>query len=59
MIRIVRDRNIFISSLLQPQGLPAEMLRLALVGERVRLCVSARNLFRIRKSYSSPAIQAE
>ena len=41
MIRIVRDRNIFISSLLQPQGLPAEILRLALVGERVRLCVSA------------------
>jgi predicted nucleic acid-binding protein len=59
MIRIVLDTNIFISSLLQPQGLPAEMLRLALVGERVRLCVSGRNLFRIRRSYSPPAIQAE
>ena len=41
MIRIVLDTNIFISSLLQPHGLPAEVLTLALVGERVRLCVSA------------------
>ena len=41
MIRIVLDTNIFISSLLQPRGLPAEVLTLALVGERVRLCVSA------------------
>lgn len=41
MIRIVLDTNIFVSSLLQPQGLPAEILTLALVGERVRLCVSA------------------
>jgi uncharacterized protein len=41
MIRIVLDTNIFISSLLQPQGLPAEVLTLALAGARVRLCVSA------------------
>ena len=41
MIRIVLDTNIFISSLLQPRGLPAEVLTLALVGERVRLCLSA------------------
>lgn len=37
----VFDTNIFIPSLLQPQGLPAEILTLAVVGERVRLCVSA------------------
>lgn len=41
MIRIVLDTNVFISSQLQPQGLPAEILTLALLGERVRFCVSA------------------
>ena len=41
MIRIVLDTNIFISSLLQPRGIPAEVLTLVLVGERVRLCISA------------------
>jgi uncharacterized protein len=41
MIRIVLDTNIFISSLLQPQGLPAAILNLSLVGERIGLCVSA------------------
>ena len=40
MIRIVLDTNIFVSSLLQPQGLPAEVLTLGLVSERVGLCVS-------------------
>ena len=41
MIRIVLDTNVFISALLQPNGLPAEILAMALAGERVRLCVSA------------------
>ena len=41
MIRIVLDTNIFISALLQPNGLPAHILTVALAGERVRLCISA------------------
>jgi uncharacterized protein len=41
MIRVVLDTNIFISALLQPKGQPAEILLLALQGERVQLCVSA------------------
>jgi len=41
MIRVVIDTNIFISALLQPQGLPAKILMVALTGERVRLCISA------------------
>jgi putative PIN family toxin of toxin-antitoxin system len=41
MIRIVLDTNVFISALLQPNGLPAHILTVALGGERVRLCISA------------------
>ena len=41
MIRVVIDTNIFISALLKPRGLPAEILIAGLTGERVRLCVSA------------------
>lgn len=41
MIRIVLDTNIFISALLQPNGLPAHIVTAALAGERVRLCISA------------------
>jgi uncharacterized protein len=41
MIRVVIDTNIFVSALLQPQGLPAEVLVVALAGESVELCVSA------------------
>lgn len=41
MIRIVLDTNVFVSALLQPDGLPAEVLVWALSGERVQLCISA------------------
>lgn len=41
MIRIVLDTNVLVSALLQPDGLPAEVLVLALSGDRVQLCVSA------------------
>ena len=39
MIRVVIDANILVSALLQPEGLPAAVLMLALSGE-VQLCVS-------------------
>jgi putative PIN family toxin of toxin-antitoxin system len=39
MIRVVIDTNILVSALLQPLGLPAAVLMLALSGE-VQLCVS-------------------
>ena len=39
MIRVVIDTNILVSALLQPEGLPAAVLMLALSGE-VQLCVS-------------------
>lgn len=41
MIRVVIDTNIFISALLQPRGLPAQVLVLALTGGNVQLCVTA------------------
>ena len=39
MIRVVIDTNILVSALLQPEGLPAAVLMLALSGE-AELCVS-------------------
>src|ERR1700674_591577 len=39
MIRVVIDTNILVSALLQPKGLPAAVLMLALSG-KVQLCVS-------------------
>lgn len=39
MIRVVIDTNILVSALLQPEGLPAAALMLALSGE-AQLCVS-------------------
>ena len=39
MIRVVIDTNILVSALLQPEGLPAAVLMLALSGE-AQLCVS-------------------
>jgi putative PIN family toxin of toxin-antitoxin system len=39
MIRVVIDTNILVSALLQPEGLPAAVLMLALSGE-AKLCVS-------------------
>jgi putative PIN family toxin of toxin-antitoxin system len=39
MIRVVIDTNIVVSALLQPAGLPAAVLMLALSG-KVELCVS-------------------
>jgi len=41
MTRIVLDTNIFISALLHPDGLPAQVLVLALAGKNVQLYVSA------------------
>jgi uncharacterized protein len=41
MIRVVIDTNIFVSALLQPHGLPARVLVLALAGGNIQLCVSA------------------
>ena len=39
MIRVVIDTNILVSALLQPEGLPAAVLMVALSGQ-VQLCVS-------------------
>ena len=39
MIRVVIDTNVLVSALLQPEGLPAAVLMLALSGE-IQLCVS-------------------
>ena len=39
MIRIVLDTNILVSALLQPEGLPAAVVMLAL-SRRVQLCLS-------------------
>ena len=41
MIRVVLDTNIFISALLQPDGLPAQVLVAALAGRDAQLCMSA------------------
>jgi putative PIN family toxin of toxin-antitoxin system len=40
MIRLVLDTNILISALLQPLGLPAKVLVIALDGAAAQLCVS-------------------
>jgi len=40
MIRIVIDTNVLISALLQPQGLPAQVLLVTIAGPAARLCVS-------------------
>ena len=40
MIRAVLDTNVLISALLQPQGLPAEVLVMILARSVARLCVS-------------------
>jgi putative PIN family toxin of toxin-antitoxin system len=40
MIRVVIDTNVLISALLQPQGLPAQVLLVAIAGRAARLCVS-------------------
>lgn len=40
MIRVVIDTNVLISALLQPQGLPAQVLLATIGGPNARLCVS-------------------
>lgn len=40
MIRVVLDTNIFVSALLQPQGLPAQIFLLAVTGTALQMCVS-------------------
>jgi uncharacterized protein len=40
MIRVVLDTNIFVSALLQPQGLPARIFLSALQSKRIQLCLS-------------------
>jgi uncharacterized protein len=40
MTRAVLDTNIFVSALLQPQGIPAEIFLLAITGALVQLCMS-------------------
>ncbi len=40
MIRVVIDTNVLISALLQPQGLPAQVLLMSVPGRAARLCVS-------------------
>lgn len=40
MIRVVLDTNVVISALLQPQGLPAEVLLITLAGKAAQLCIS-------------------
>jgi putative PIN family toxin of toxin-antitoxin system len=40
MIRVVLDTNILISALLQPEGMPARTLVIALAGTTAQLCVS-------------------
>ncbi len=40
MIRVVLDTNVLVSALLQPQGLPAQVLLVTTAGPAARLCVS-------------------
>lgn len=40
MIRVVLDTNIFVSALLQPQGIPAQIFLLAITGTAIQLCLS-------------------
>lgn len=40
MIRVVIDTNVLVSALLQPQGLPAQVLLVTIAGPAARLCVS-------------------
>src|SRR5208337_2106998 len=40
MIRVVLDTNVFISALLQPQGLPARTFLMAVAATTAQLCVS-------------------
>lgn len=40
MIPVVIDTNVLISGLLQPQGLPAQVLLVTIAGPAARLCVS-------------------
>jgi uncharacterized protein len=40
MIRVVLDTNVLISALLQPQGLPAQVLLVTRAGSAARLCLS-------------------
>jgi putative PIN family toxin of toxin-antitoxin system len=40
MIRVVIDTNVLISALLQPQGLPAQVLLMSVAERAARLCVS-------------------
>jgi uncharacterized protein len=40
MIWVVLDTNILVSALLQAQGLPARIFRMALAGTTAQLCVS-------------------
>ena len=40
MIRVVLDTNVFVSALLQPLGLPAQVFLLAIGGHIAQLCIS-------------------
>ena len=40
MIRTVLDTNIFVSALLRPYGIPAQIFLLAITGTAIQLCVS-------------------
>jgi putative PIN family toxin of toxin-antitoxin system len=40
MIRVVLDTNIIVSALLRPEGIPAQLLLLAIKGNEIQLCVS-------------------
>lgn len=50
MIRVVTDTNILISALLQPQGLPAQVLLVTIAGPTARLCVSGEDKSRCAMS---------
>lgn len=40
MIRIVLDTNIFVSALLRPHGIPAQIFLSGITGTKIQLCVS-------------------
>jgi hypothetical protein len=58
MIRVVIDTNILVSALLQPSGLPAQVIVLALSGS-VQMCVSGDVYAEYEEVISRPRFQRD
>jgi putative PIN family toxin of toxin-antitoxin system len=56
MIRVVLDTNVFVSAILTPEGLPAKILEMALVGN-MRMVISPAILREIGQAFQYPKIQ--